>query len=113
MFGPALDPEPVRINRLKWWMWQPAWITMAPDGHLWFHPNGDVWSEDFAAEGPALLHVAIDTAANVCPLVPPNHNNAQMMDPDDAGTLDTGAPASPSTTTASSASQEPRNALSA
>ncbi|MCA0394799.1 MAG: acetolactate synthase 2 catalytic subunit [Proteobacteria bacterium] len=66
-----------------------------------------------AADGPALLHVAIDTAANVWPLVPPNHNNAQMMDPDDAGTLDTGAPASPSTATATSTSQEPRNALSA
>ncbi len=34
-----------------------------------------------AAEGPALLHVAIDTAANVWPLVPPNRNNAQMLDP--------------------------------
>lgn len=29
--------------------------------------------------GPALLHVAIDQAANVWPLVPPNHNNNQMM----------------------------------
>jgi acetolactate synthase-1/2/3 large subunit len=34
-----------------------------------------------AAPGPALLHVAIDPAANVWPLVPPNHNNAQMLDP--------------------------------
>jgi acetolactate synthase-1/2/3 large subunit len=33
------------------------------------------------ADGPALLHVPIDTAANVWPLVPPNHNNAQMLDP--------------------------------
>lgn len=33
------------------------------------------------APGPALLHVAIDQAANVWPLVPPNHNNAQMLDP--------------------------------
>jgi acetolactate synthase-1/2/3 large subunit len=33
-----------------------------------------------AAPGPALLHVAIDTAANVWPLVPPNRNNAQMID---------------------------------
>ncbi|WP_024891429.1 acetolactate synthase 2 catalytic subunit [Luteimonas huabeiensis] len=32
-----------------------------------------------AADGPALLHVAIDPAANVWPLVPPNHNNAQML----------------------------------
>ena len=30
--------------------------------------------------GPALLHVAIDSAANVWPLVPPNCNNAQMLD---------------------------------
>ena len=35
-----------------------------------------------AAEGPAFLHVAIDTAANVWPLVPPNRNNAEMMDQD-------------------------------
>jgi acetolactate synthase-1/2/3 large subunit len=33
-----------------------------------------------AAKGPTLLHVAIDTAANVWPLVPPNRNNAQMID---------------------------------
>jgi hypothetical protein len=30
-------------------MWQPAWITMAPDGHIWCHPNGIVWCEDFSA----------------------------------------------------------------
>ncbi len=50
VFGLALALDPIRINRLKWWMWQPAWVTMAPDGHLWFHPNGDIWSADFAAE---------------------------------------------------------------
>ncbi len=33
------------------------------------------------ADGPALLHVAIDTATNVWPLVPPNRNNAEMLDP--------------------------------
>jgi acetolactate synthase-1/2/3 large subunit len=33
-----------------------------------------------AADGPTLLHVAIDTAANVWPLVPPNRNNAEMLD---------------------------------
>ncbi|TWI06131.1 acetolactate synthase large subunit [Luteimonas cucumeris] len=37
--------------------------------------------------GPALLHVAIDQAANVWPLVPPNHNNAQMLDADEATSL--------------------------
>jgi hypothetical protein len=54
VFGAALDVEPIRIHRLKWWMWQPAWVTMAPDGHLWFHPNGTIWSPDFSAEGPML-----------------------------------------------------------
>jgi len=39
------------------------------------------------APGPAVLHVAIDTAANVWPLVPPNHNNAQMLDADDIASL--------------------------
>ena len=48
-------------------------------------------------EGPALLHVAIDTAANVWPLVPPNRNNAQMLDPAvDAATI---APARTATET--------------
>lgn len=55
-----------------------------------------------ATEGPALLHVAIDQAANVWPLVPPNRNNTEMMDADEATTLDrivmpashAGAPAS-------------------
>nr|WP_111267482.1 acetolactate synthase 2 catalytic subunit [Lysobacter maris] len=37
-----------------------------------------------AAPGAALLHVAIDQKANVWPLVPPNHNNAQMLDGDPA-----------------------------
>jgi len=54
LFGPAIDPNPVRIHRAKWWMWQPAWVTMAPDGHIWFHPNGTSWCEDFSCAGPTL-----------------------------------------------------------
>jgi hypothetical protein len=49
VFGAAIDPEPVRIHHAKWWMWQPAWVTMAPDGHMWFHPNGRDWCADFSA----------------------------------------------------------------
>lgn len=37
-----------------------------------------------AAPGPALLHVAIESHANVWPLVPPNRNNAQMLFEPDA-----------------------------
>ncbi len=46
-----------------------------------------------AADGPALLHVMIDPAANVWPLVPPNHNNAQMLDGEDLQAV--AAPPSP------------------
>lgn len=47
--------------------------------------------------GPVLLHVAIDQAANVWPLVPPNHNNAQMLDPEatDADAIVSLSPATP------------------
>ena len=48
------------------------------------------------APGPALLHVAIDTAANVWPLVPPNHNNAQMLDPEAAPAAATASAPAPS-----------------
>ncbi len=57
-----------------------------------------------AADGPALLHVAIDTAANVWPLVPPNHNNAQMLDADEATSLDVGDAFAPVTESAAATS---------
>ena len=50
MFGTALDPHPVRIHRAKWFPFQPRNVAMAPDGHLWFHPEGGVWSDDFSKE---------------------------------------------------------------
>ncbi|MGH8032188.1 MAG: hypothetical protein ACREO8_07460, partial [Luteimonas sp.] len=57
-----------------------------------FHVNRAAAVDDalcalLAHDGPALLHVAIDQAANVWPLVPPNHNNAQMLDADEVTTL--------------------------
>lgn len=64
-----------------------------------------------AADGPALLHVAIDTAANVWPLVPPNHNNAQMLDADEVSSLDIGPPPDASPASATAASEEPPHAL--
>ncbi len=39
------------------------------------------------APGPMLLHVAIDQTANVWPLVPPNRNNTEMLDADEAFVL--------------------------
>jgi acetolactate synthase I/II/III large subunit len=62
--------------------------------------------------GPVLLHVAIDQAANVWPLVPPNHNNAQMLDADaDAGEhVDAAAPLPATTNAQPSPSAEPEEA---
>jgi hypothetical protein len=41
MFGAAIDLDAVRIYRRKWWPFQPRRITMAPRGHIHFHPAGD------------------------------------------------------------------------
>ncbi len=54
VFGDALDPAPVLLHHRKWWIWQPRRVTMAPDGHVWFHPHGDVWHPDFS-EAPIFL----------------------------------------------------------
>ncbi len=53
VFGDALDPDPVTIRRGKWFWFQPRATVMAPDGHLWFHPKGIEWRDDFAAAGLA------------------------------------------------------------
>ena len=47
MFGAALDADPVRIHRAKWFPFQPRNVAMAPDGHIWFHPRGGLWRADF------------------------------------------------------------------
>lgn len=52
VFGAALDVAAVTVRHAKYWALHPWWVTMAPDGHLWCHPNGFTWAEDFAAEPP-------------------------------------------------------------
>jgi hypothetical protein len=47
VFKGAIDYARVRIHKRKWWWFQPRKITMAPDGHLWFHPDSDLFCEDF------------------------------------------------------------------
>jgi len=49
VFGDAIDQNRVRLHRAKWWPFQPRNYIMAPDGHIWFHPEGGVWRDDFAA----------------------------------------------------------------
>ena len=51
MFGTALEPAPVRIRRRRWLPFQPRHVTMAPMGHLHFHPASDSYCDDFSAAG--------------------------------------------------------------
>ena len=50
VFGDAIDYGRVTIRRRKFFPLQPRQTTMAPRGHLYFHPLGDVYSDDFSAE---------------------------------------------------------------
>lgn len=49
IFGEAIDYARVTIRRRKFLPFQPRRITMAPMGHLHFHPRGDAYCDDFAA----------------------------------------------------------------
>ncbi|USA40607.1 vgr related protein [Pelagerythrobacter marinus] len=50
MFGDAIDYARVTIRRRKFFPFQPRRVTMAPRGHLHFHPRGDAYCDDFARE---------------------------------------------------------------
>jgi hypothetical protein len=48
MFGDAIDYAPVRIRRRKFFPFHPRKVTMAPRGHLHFHPEANHYCDDFA-----------------------------------------------------------------
>ena len=52
VFGSAIDYSKVTIRRRKFFPFQPKRITMAPRGHLHFHPLGTAYCDDFAAMPP-------------------------------------------------------------
>lgn len=54
VFGAAIDYGRVRVHERKWWPFQPRGVTMAPDGDLWFHPDGGLFCANFC-ESP--LHI--------------------------------------------------------
>lgn len=54
VFGGVLDTTRVTVRRAKYWALHPWWVTMAPNGHLWCHPNGFTWVPDFAAGSTGL-----------------------------------------------------------
>lgn len=49
VFGDAIDYGAVRVHRRKWFPFQPKGAVMAPDGHIWVHPRGHLWSDDYSA----------------------------------------------------------------
>ena len=54
VFGTAIDYDRVRLHQRKYWPFHPRSYTMAPDGNLWFHPHGELYSPDFSAENLSL-----------------------------------------------------------
>ena len=50
VFGAGIDTARTSVRHRKFWMFHPWWVTMAPDGHIWCHPNGFDWCADYAAE---------------------------------------------------------------
>lgn len=47
MFHNAIDLDQVRLYRRKWWPFQPRAVTMAPSGHIFFHPQGSLYCDCF------------------------------------------------------------------
>jgi hypothetical protein len=48
IFSTAIDLNAVRLHRARWFPFQPRNVVMAPDGGVWFHPQGGLWRDDFA-----------------------------------------------------------------
>ncbi|OYX66575.1 MAG: vgr related protein [Sphingomonadales bacterium 32-64-17] len=49
VFGDAINCAQVTIRRRKFFPFQPRKVTMAPRGHIHFHPLGSVYCDDFAS----------------------------------------------------------------
>jgi len=56
VFGEAIDYNRVTIRRRKFFPLHPRKVTMAPRGHLHFHPEASHYCDDFAAA--PLVHQA-------------------------------------------------------
>jgi hypothetical protein len=65
LFGQALDPDPVRIHRARWLPLQPRNVVMAPDGHIWFHPDGGLWRADFSEASERMQALLIHELTHV------------------------------------------------
>ena len=65
IFGDALDLDAVRIHRRKWWPLQPRNVVMAPQGHIWFHPQDGLWRDDFSSASARLQALFVHELTHV------------------------------------------------
>ena len=65
MFGDAIDYAPVRMVRRRWWLFQPKGVVMAPTGNIHFHPDSQLWSDDFSGERLSLQGLFIHEMTHV------------------------------------------------
>lgn len=54
VFGTAIDTARVMVRRRKWFPFHPRKVTMAPTGHLHFHPDGENYCDDFSLASPGM-----------------------------------------------------------
>jgi hypothetical protein len=58
IFGNTIECDCIRVFRRKFVFFQPPTVTMAPDGNIWFHPDGhlarSVVSNDFSKAAPGI-----------------------------------------------------------
>lgn len=47
IFGDGINYDAIELRNLKWAFFQPARITMAPMGHIHFHPDSGLYCDDF------------------------------------------------------------------
>jgi len=65
LFGASVDPASVTVNARKWWPLQPKHVVMAPDGHIWCHPKGELFRDDYSAAPLALQSLFIHEMTHV------------------------------------------------
>ncbi|MEO9601295.1 vgr related protein [Parasphingorhabdus sp.] len=65
VFGAAIDYDRVTIFNRKWWPFQNRRVTMAPDGNLWFHPENDLFCDDFCGSATNIQALFIHEMVHV------------------------------------------------
>ena len=65
MFGNAINYDRVRIVRRKWWFFQPKGVVMAPTGNIHFHPDSDLYRDDFATSPVSLQGLFVHEMTHV------------------------------------------------